>query len=180
MTSLVWLACQRTDANGLAHRTLSTMNPIKSLRLLLILCLAGSVAAFAADPAAVAAVRRADQARLQAMMAGDGAALGRVLSDELTFVHSDGRVETKSEYVRNMMAGDTEYRDAKTHDVRVLEPARDVVILIGAQEMRKRLGASWSEIKLRYMAVWRNEAGTWRMFAWQSMRPAGSSAVPKK
>ena len=54
------------------------------------------------------------------------------------------------------------------------------MILIGRQEMRKKLGSEWSEIKLRFMSVWRNEGGTWRMYAWQSMRPAGNSVVPKK
>lgn len=134
----------------------------------------------AAESAAVAAVRQADQARLAAMMAGDGAALAALMSDELRFVHSDGRIESKAEYVKNLMAGDTEYAEAKTSEVQALEPARDVVILIGAQQMRKRLGPTWSEIRLRYMAVWRNENGAWRMFAWQSMRPAGSSTVPGK
>ncbi len=136
-------------------------------------------AARAAEPA-VEAVRRADQARLAAMMASDGAALGRLMSDELRFVHSDGRLETKSDYVKNMLAGDTQYAEAKTTGVEVLQASGDVVILIGAQEMRKRLGPTWSDVKLRFLAVWRNEGGTWRMFAWQSMRPAGNSVVPKK
>ena len=134
----------------------------------------------AADSPAVASVLRQDQARLAAMMAGDGAALGRVLSEELRFVHSDGRVESKTDYVKNLMAGDTAYTDAKTSDVQALTASPDVVVLIGAQDMRKRLGPAWSDIKLRYMAVWRNENGTWRMFAWQSMRPAGNSVVPGK
>jgi hypothetical protein len=46
--------------------------------------------------------------------------------------------------------------------------------------MRKRLGTEWSAIKLRYLAVWRNESGTWRMVAWQSARPSGNSVVPAK
>lgn len=133
----------------------------------------------AAEPA-VEAVLKADRARLAAMMAGDGVALGRLMSDELRFVHSDGRIETKIDYVKNMLAGDTQYADAKTSGVEVMKASSEVVILIGAQEMRKRLGPTWSEIKLRYLAVWRNEGGTWRMFAWQSMRPAGNSVVPVK
>ncbi|MSU47993.1 MAG: nuclear transport factor 2 family protein [Opitutus sp.] len=131
----------------------------------------------AQDPA-VSAVLRADQARLAAMMAGDGAALGRLMSEELRFVHSDGRVESKADYVKNMMAGDTAYTDAKTSGVETLKPSADIVVLIGAQEMRKRLGPTWSDIKLRYLALWRNEGGTWRMFVWQSMRPSGTSTVP--
>ena len=129
---------------------------------------------------AVAAVLRADEARLAAMMAGDGAALGRLMSEELAFVHSDGRIESKADYVKNLLAGDTAYADAKTSGVRTMVPAPGVVILIGAQDMRKRLGPTWSEVKLRFMAVWRNEGGTWRMLAWQSMRPAGNSVVPPK
>lgn len=133
----------------------------------------------AAESAAAQAVRRADQARLTAMMAGDGKALAGLMSDELRFVHSDGRMEMKDSYVKNLLAGDTAYADAKTSDVQALEPAPGVVVLIGSQEMRKRLGPTWSDVKLRYMAIWRNEAGTWRMFAWQSMRPAGNSTVPR-
>lgn len=130
--------------------------------------------------AAVQMVLHADAARIAAMMAGDGAALARLMSDELKFVHSDGRIESKADYVKNMMAGDTAYAEAKTSDVMTLKPSADVVVIIGSQEMRKRLGATWTEIKLRYLAVWRNEGGTWRMFAWQSMKPSGSSVVPPK
>lgn len=156
--------------------------PMKPTRILAMIgwALALTAAAAAAESAAVAAVRRADQARLAAMMAGDGAALGRVLSDELVFVHSDGRIEQKADYVKNMMAGDTAYTDAKTYDLRTQEPAPNVVVLIGAQDMRKRLGSAWSDIKLRFLAIWRNEGGTWRMVSWQSMRPSGNSVVPKK
>ena len=135
--------------------------------------------AAAAEPVVISALR-ADKARLAAMMAGDGEALGRLMSDQLRFVHSDGRVESKSDYVKNLMAGDTEYADAKTSELETTQVSPDVVVVIGAQQMRKRLGPTWSEIKLRYLAVWRNENGEWRMVAWQSARPTGNSSVPKK
>lgn len=145
-----------------------------------VVLFAGACLPVRAADRAIEAVLRADQARLAAMMAGDGAALARLMSEELRFVHSDGRVESKADYVKNMLAGDTAYADARTSGVETLKPSTDVVVLIGAQEMRKRLGPTWSEVKLRYMALWRNEGGTWRMFAWQSMRPSGNSVVPKK
>ena len=133
----------------------------------------------AAEPPVISALR-ADKARLTAMVAGDGAALGRLMSDQLRFVHSDGRVESKADYVKNLMAGDTEYADAKTSEVETMQVTTDVVVVLGVQEMRKRLGPTWSEVKLRYLAVWRNEYGEWRMVAWQSARPSGNSTVPKK
>jgi ketosteroid isomerase-like protein len=138
-----------------------------------------AVQTVAAEPAVISAVK-ADKARLAAMMAGDGEALARLMSDQLRFVHSDGRVESKADYVKNMMAGDTEYADAKTSELETTQVSADVVVVIGVQEMRKRLGPTWSDIKLRYLAVWRNESGVWRMVAWQSARPTGNSTVPKK
>lgn len=133
----------------------------------------------AAEPAVIA-VLKADQARLAAMMAGDGGALGQLMSDQLRFVHSDGRVESKTEYVKNLMAGDTAYADAKTSEVETLQVDANVVVILGVQQMRKKLGSTWSDIKLRYLAVWRNENGAWRMAAWQSARPSGNSVVPPK
>ena len=132
-----------------------------------------------AEPAVISAVR-ADKARLAAMMAGDGEGLARLMSDQLRFVHSDGRVESKGDYVKNLMAGDTAYADAKTSELETMQISADVVVVLGVQEMRKKLGPTWSDIKLRYLAVWRNESGTWRMVAWQSARPTGNSVVPAK
>src|SRR5829696_6830459 len=106
------------------------------------------VQAARAEPAVISAVR-ADKARLAAMMAGDGDALARLMSDQLRFVHSDGRVESKVDYVKNMMAGDTAYTDAKTSELETMQVSPDVVVILGVQEMRKKLGPDWSNIKLR-------------------------------
>ena len=148
-------------------------------RVLLGLAAMMVVPLLAAEPPVISALR-ADKARLAAMMSGSGDALARLMSDQLRFVHSDGRVESKADYVKNLMAGDTAYADAKTSELETTQVANDVVVVIGVQEMRKRLGTEWSNIKLRYLAVWRNESGTWRMVAWQSARPSGNSVVPAK
>ena len=146
-----------------------------------VVLLAGLVLAaeIRAEPAANAALK-ADQARLAAMAAGDAAALGKLMSDQLKFVHSDGRVEAKQDYVRNVLAGDVAYADVKTFEVETTLIASDVVAVFGGQQMRKRLGAEWSNITLRYLGVWRNESGSWRLVAWQSARPSGNSTVPGK
>ena len=151
-----------------------------AMKFLLLACLFFLPGLRAAESPAVAAVRAADRARLAAMMAGDGAALAAVLSDELVFVHSDARVEDKRAYVRNVLAGDTAYQNAETFEVRSQDVAEGVVVLTGGQRMRKRLGPAWSDVQLRFLAVWRREGATWRMVSWLSMRPAGNSVVPGK
>jgi ketosteroid isomerase-like protein len=150
-----------------------------AVRLWLLLLLSLFGLRLHATEADLAAVQRADEARLQAMMSGDGAALGRVLADSLVFGHSDGRLETKAEYVKNLMAGDTAYADAKVDVANTTQIAPDVIVRHGRQSMRKKLGSNWNTLDLRFMAVWRNESDGWRMVSWQSLRPTGSSVVPK-
>jgi hypothetical protein len=149
-----------------------------NFRLLLVIVFCGLAFVGGAAEAPTEAVVRLDAARLEAMRAGDGAALGRIFSEEILFVHSDGRAEGKGNYITAMTAGDTAYADLKSSDLTVRQIAPEVIVLTGAQEMKKKLGPTWSEIRLRFMSVWRVEAGAWRMVAWQSMKPAGNSIVP--
>lgn len=142
--------------------------------------LAVAAVGLSAESAAIAGAREADQARRAAMMAGDGAALGKVFSETLVFAHSDGRVEGKADYIQALLAGDTAYVDVKVSELQTVQPSHDVVVLIGRQDMRKRLGPDWSTITLRFLSVWRNEGGAWKMIAWQSARPSGNSVPPKK
>ncbi len=150
-------------------------------RFLLWVIFAGlAVGAIRGAELPVLAALRADNARLAAMMVGDATALGNLMSDQLRFVHSDGRVESKADYVKNLLAGDTAYADVKTSAVEMMQVTPESVVILGVQTMRKRLGPDWSEVTLRYLSVWRNEAGVWRMIAWQSARPSGNSVVPPK
>jgi len=153
---------------------------MKHFTLPFFLVVAFIAQAASAAESSIETVLRIDASRLTAMMDGDGAALGGVFSNDVTFVHSDGRAEGKTAYIKAMTAGDTSYENVKTSNVEAKQVTPDVIVLIGAQEMRKKLGPDWSEIKLRFMSVWRNESGTWRMIAWQSLRPAGNSVVPKR
>ena len=103
---------------------------MKTTRFLLafalgILLTAGLLSAAQGEPPVIAAVR-ADNARVAAMVAGDAIALGKLLSDQLRFVHSDGRVESKGDYVKNLMAGDTAYADAGTSELETMQIAADV------------------------------------------------------
>ena len=106
-----------------------------------------------AAEAPVEIVLRLDGVRLQAMRKSDGVGLAKIFSDEVVFIHSDGRSESKADYIKNLTAGDTAYSDLKTADLNARQIAADVIVLTGAQEMKKKLGPAWSEIKLRFMSV---------------------------
>ena len=50
-------------------------------------------------------VLRADDRRFEAMRKGDWAALEAVLAEDLTYVNSTARLESKAEHVANLRAG---------------------------------------------------------------------------
>ena len=54
---------------------------------------------------AEADVLRADDRRFEAMRRGDWAALDATLADDLTYVHSTARLESKAEHMANLRAG---------------------------------------------------------------------------
>ena len=73
-------------------------------------------------------VLRADDRRFEAMRRGDWAGLDAALADDLTYVHSTARLETKAEHIDNLRGGKPHYRG--------IAPARAE----GARPRRRRRG----------------------------------------
>ena len=73
----------------------------------LLLTFAGALALCAADSDAAASkqVTAAMESLKQAMIHRDGAALGRLLHDDLIYTHSGGRLETKTDVITSNTSG---------------------------------------------------------------------------
>ena len=143
---------------------------MKTLLTSLALLALAPVSARAADDGVIAAVRNADVERVAATQAGDGARLGAVLSDSLRYVHSSGHVDTKASYIQELTSHAMVYvtYDYKEQTFTPISP--DVVLMAGHAIIGMKDGASTKPLDLNFLAVWRNEAGAWRMIAWQSSR----------
>src|SRR2546425_10353447 len=72
--------------------------------------------------AAEADVLRADDRRFEAMRKGDWAALDAALADDLTYVHSSARLESKAEHLANLRAGKPHYRGIAPRERRARGP----------------------------------------------------------
>src|SRR5260221_5484350 len=74
----------------------------------IFLALAGALLMTAApnvDPIAAKEVSAAMEALKQAMIHKDGPALEKLLSDDLTYVHSGGQLESKAEFIKAIASG---------------------------------------------------------------------------
>ena len=116
-----------------------------------------------------AEVLRADEARFDAMRKGDWAALDAALADDLTYVHSTARLESKREHVDNLKGGKPHYRGIAPRE-RTVRVAGDTGIVTGVSEMQVERDGKEQRFTVRYLAVYARTGGRWRMAAWQSTR----------
>jgi hypothetical protein len=106
----------------------------------------------------------------QAMLAFDYPVLDSILSDEVSYIHSTGVVETKAEYFAGLRRGLYEYGAIRilTASTRMFDGA---AMTSGVMEML--VGANGSAkhtIRLQHVLIWRQEAGTWRLLLRQATR----------
>lgn len=119
--------------------------------------------------AAESEVLRADDRRFEAMRKADWAALDAALADDLTYVHSSARLESKKEHLTNLRAGKPHYRGIAPRD-RHARVHGDVGIVNGVSEMHVENAGKEQRFTVRYLAVYTKSGEAWRMIAWQSTR----------
>jgi len=113
----------------------------------------------------------ADDRRFQAMIKQDWAALDASLADDLVYVHSSARVESKKEHISNLQAGKPNYRGASPRE-RKVRMKGDVGIVNGVSDMHVENAGKEQRFTIRYLAVYARGAGGWQMTAWQSTKVA--------
>ena len=121
------------------------------------------------DAEAAAEVLKADDRRFEAMRKSDWAGLDAVLADDLTYVHSTARLESKAEHVANLRAGKPHYRGIAPRD-RTARVNGDVGIVTGVSAMHVERDGKEQRFTVRYLAVYAKTGGLWRMTAWQSTK----------
>ena len=105
--------------------------------------------------------------RCDAMVAADVGALGRLLSDDLTWTHSSARQDTKVSFLAGLQAGGTRYLEIRRSDEQVRLHG-EVAVITGVAHMRASINGEERQLRNRYTNVWTRSDEGWRMIAWQS------------
>lgn len=154
------------------------MKPTRPIRVSLFALAAALLPALALAADAPQAVLAAHDARIAATIKGDVAALGAMMTDDLSYTHSSGVTETKAEFLEGLKGGKYLYRaiDAPKRRVRV---HGDSALVSGPAHIVIEPGGKRTDIDLYFTEVYVKEAGAWRMALWQSTRlPAAPAAPP--
>ena len=110
-------------------------------------------------------VLRADDRRFEAMKKGDWAAL----ADDLIYVHSTARQESKAEHIANLRGGKPHYRGIAPRDRRA-RVVGSVGVVNGVSDMHVERDGKENRFTVRYLAVYAKTGADWRMIAWQSTK----------
>ena len=114
-------------------------------------------------------VLRADDRRFEAMKKGDWAGLDAVLADDLIYVHSTARQESKAEHIANLKGGKPHYRGIAPSDRRV-RVVGSVGVVNGVSDMHVERDGKENRFTVRYLAIYGKSGADWRMIAWQSTK----------
>jgi hypothetical protein len=123
-----------------------------------------------AESADEAAVRKALDNLGKAMVAADKAALEAVVSDQLSFGHTSGRVETKAEFVGNILDKKPIFKSITASDTTVSVVGNNAIARHTAA-VDLVAGGKEISIKVGVMTVWVRDGGSWKLLAHQSFKP---------
>jgi len=124
-----------------------------------------------ASSAPMQAVREVDQQRFRAMTANDVDSLATLLSEDLVYVHSDGMVESKGEFLQRLRSGALRYHSIEPMEVSVRSYGRAAVVT-GRARIDVTNAAARRSLDMRYTAVYRSKGHRWQLVSWQSTRIA--------
>jgi hypothetical protein len=115
-------------------------------------------------------ITRREAELYQGMLAFGYSALDNILSEEVSYIHSTGVVESKAEYFAGLRKGIYEYGDINIPSGQtglfdgVAMTTGVMEMLVGAK------GSAKGTIRLQHVLIWRREAGTWRLLLRQATR----------
>ena len=120
--------------------------------------------------ASVRTLLATEDARFAAMVRADTARLRAALADDLVYVHSNGRRETKAQYLESVGSGTLRYQEFAPRDRQVRLFGPEAAMIVGVARLRAAFGSQTADFDVRYVAVYAHEGDRWRLVAWQTTR----------
>jgi hypothetical protein len=106
--------------------------------------------------------------RFRAMASNDLKALEDLLPDDLHYVHANGAVEDKAEFLRKLTSGERIYRRFEAIS-RIAKHEKEFTFVFGEAEVEVDRAAGNLKNRLTYTAVYRNHPEP-RFFAWHAVK----------
>jgi ketosteroid isomerase-like protein len=133
---------------------------------------AGAALAASASHAKIEkAIEDLEMRRFKAMVEADFTTLESLLAADMSYSHSSGWTQTKSEFIGSLRSRELEYKEIKPDALQVRVYGSTAVVTGRAQVKTQSKGQE-NTVELRFLDVYVKRKGKWQMVAWQSARLA--------
>ncbi len=126
----------------------------------------GLAARLMSQGAAEDSVRAAEQARGQALLKADTAALGRLVADEFVEISRLGQIRTRADNIKDIASGDLKLTSVR-YDSLVVRIYGEVTVLRGIADNTGTFRGIPFSGKIRYTRVFIRRDGRWQAVAMQ-------------
>ena len=120
----------------------------------------------------ISSVLAVEDARFDAMTNNDVDALRDLLADDLHYVHSNGVVEGKAEFLRKITSGERRFRSFRGIE-RNARREGGFTFVFGDAEVQVDRAAGFLKSRITYTAIYRNDPNP-QFVAWHSAKSAAS------
>jgi ketosteroid isomerase-like protein len=118
-----------------------------------------------------AAVKQDVEALRKALLAADKARLEQLSSDQVSYGHSDGRVQNKAEFINGVMTRKVVVKSINFPEL--------TVAVVGDTAIARHIYTSESEtdgkansVKIGALQIWQKQGGSWKLLARQGYKLA--------
>lgn len=108
-------------------------------------------------------------ARFTAMVREDLRGLDTLLAPELTYIHSDGELESKAQFLATLRSGRLRYQAIEPSELEA-RLYGDAGVVTGLSRMRVKVGSELHRFSIRFTALYRHVTTGWVLVAWQATR----------
>ena len=110
-----------------------------------------------------------DKKRMTATAQKDTSTLKNMLCNGLIYTHSSGRQDTKQSLIEGIESGTTVYTSMVPSEVKA-QDLGNAVVLTGVAAISVNSHGKPNSFRVRFIDVYENQNGTWRMVTWQSTK----------
>jgi ketosteroid isomerase-like protein len=124
-----------------------------------------------AEPAEEAAVDKAVETLRKALLEKDKAQLEELTAAQLSYGHSSGRVETKSQFVSGYVTSKATYKWITFPEL-TIAVIGDTAIARHLYEFESETDGKTTNVKIGALQVWQKQNGDWKLLARQGFKLA--------
>ena len=118
-----------------------------------------------------ATIKQNVEALREALLKADKAQLERLSADQISYGHSDGRVQNKAEFIDGVMTRKANVKSINFPDLKIAV-AGDAAIARHIYESESETDGKPNNVRIGTLEVWQKQGGNWKLLARQGYKLA--------